>query len=102
MIAASLLAENGSGARGFWVYALLMGLANGIFSGMAYQAPMIACQLYFPDWKLSVNALLLFGLAAGIATYSCLTAYWAANCSEENGCGDVRVILLKLFIAMIV
>ena len=102
MIVASLIAKNGSGARGFWIYALLMGLANGIFSGMAYQAPMIACQLYFPDWKLGVNALLLLGLAVGIATYSCLTAHWAANCSEENGCGDVSVILLKLSVAMFV
>ena len=61
----------------FWVYAVLMGYFNGLFSGVAYQAPMLACQIYFPDRKSLVGAVLLLGSALGIATYSGLTTYWA-------------------------
>ena len=50
--------------------------------------------MYFPDRKSLVNTFLLFGLAAGIATYSGLTAYWASSCVPA--CADLSVVLRYL------
>ena len=83
----------------FWVYAVLMGFCNGVFSGVAYKAPMLACQVYFPDRKSLVGFVLLLGSALGIATYSGLTAFWAADCRTE--CADLSHILINLFYCML-
>ena len=74
----------------------MMGFLPGLFAGMAYQAPMLACQLFFPDRKQLVGFLLLTGLAAGIVTYSGVTQIWAARCDLEAGCGDLSMILRNL------
>ena len=42
MFGASYL-EAASFEHRFWVYAVLMGFLNGVFSGVAYQAPILAC-----------------------------------------------------------
>lgn len=78
---ASFLPQSSFSYR-FWVYALLMGLLNGVFAGVAYQAPMLTCQTYFPDRKQMVGFALLLGSAIGIATYSALTTMWAADCTD--------------------
>ena len=83
----------------FWVYAVLMGFLNGVFSGVAYQAPILACQVYFPDRKQLIGFLLLLGSALGIATYSGLTSYWAADCSVK--CADLSYILRNLTYCML-
>jgi len=83
-------------ASAFWVYAVLAGFLNGMFSGVAYQAPMLACQLFFPDRKSFVGGLLLLGLALGVATYSLLTAYWASDCTSAFGCANLSAILQNL------
>lgn len=59
-----------------WTYILLFGFFGGFFSGLAYQAPLLACQIHFPDRKQMINRLFLFGLAVGIALYSYLTSIW--------------------------
>ena len=74
MFAASFVAE-----VNFWAYSVLFGWVNGFFAGMAYQAPMHAVQLYFPDRKGSVSKVLLLGMAIGIGLYSYLTLYWASE-----------------------
>ena len=61
----------------FWAYSALFGFLNGYFAGMAYQAPMHAVQLYFPDRKGLLSKVLLLGMATGIGLYSYLTHYWA-------------------------
>ena len=67
----------------FWMYALFVGLLSGFFSGLAYQAPMVACQLFFPDWKVGLNGWLMVGLACGIATYSMITAFGATRHCDD-------------------
>ena len=57
----------------FWAYSALFGFVNGYSTGMAYQAPMHAVQLYFPDRKGLVSKVLLIGMAIGIGLYSYLT-----------------------------
>ena len=47
---------------------------------------MLACQMHLPDRKGLVGALLLFGLAVGVATYSGLTSIWARHEAKD---GDV-------------
>ena len=42
ILGCSFIAET-SFDNNFWVYATLMGFMNGMFSGIAYQAPMLAC-----------------------------------------------------------
>ena len=54
MLAASLVANTN-----FWIFAILFGGFNGFFAGIAYQAPMHAVQLYFPDRKGTVSKILL-------------------------------------------
>lgn len=78
------------------MYAALVGFLNGMFSGVAYQAPMLACQLFFPDRKPLIGGLLLFGLALGVALYSFLTAFWGADCTDELGCANLALILRNL------
>ena len=50
LLAASFVAGS-TFTQGFPTYLLLMGFLNGMFSGVAYTAPMLSCQLYFPDRK---------------------------------------------------
>ena len=80
---------------------ILMGFFNGLFSGIAYQAPMLACQLYFPDRKQLVAGLLLLGLALGLATYSGLTTYWATKNCDVDGDIDLSLSLRNLSFCMI-
>lgn len=75
-----------------------MGFLNGMFSGIAYTAPMLACHLYFPDRKQFIGTFLLLGLAIGVATYSGLTAHWAASCEPE--CADLSHVLRLLAYCM--
>ena len=76
MLAASFLkCQNDT----FWIYLVLMGPLNGFFAGMAYQAPMLASQLHFPDRKNLIGALLLLGLATGVGLYSGLTYLWVGQ-----------------------
>ena len=98
MLGSSFLVASDFDQR-FWIYIMLMGYFNGMFSGVAYQAPMLACQVYFPDRKSIVGAVLLLGSALGIATYSGLTALWAADC--EIKCADLSLILRNLFYCML-
>ena len=74
MLAASLVVNTN-----FWIFAILFGGFNGFFAGIAYQAPMHAVQLYFPDRKGTVSMILLFSMAAGIGLYSYLTLWWASS-----------------------
>ena len=97
---ASYLANAEFSSR-FWIYVILMGFFNGLFSGIAYQAPMLACQLYFPDRKQLVAGLLLFGLAAGLATYSGLTTYWATKNGGVDGDIDLSLALRNLSYCMV-
>ena len=98
MLGASFLVDASFENR-FWVYAILMGFLNGLFSGVAYQAPMLACQVFFPDRKPLMGTILLLGSAVGIATYSGLTTFWASNC--EIKCADLSYILRNLFYCML-
>jgi hypothetical protein len=95
LFSASYLGEMDS-KQGFWVYSALMGFLNGMFSGIAYQAPMLACQLYFPDRKSLIGGLLLLSLAIGQALYSYLTSFWATDCTVEHGCANLSLILRNL------
>ena len=62
----------------YLAFTALFGYLSGFFAGIAYQAPMHAAQLYFPDRKGLVSKLLLLGMASGIGLYSYLTARWAS------------------------
>ena len=83
MLGASFLVDASFENR-FWVYAVLMGFLNGLFSGVAYQAPMLACQVFFPDRKPLMGTILLLGSAVGIATYSGLTTFWARKLPGQS------------------
>ena len=84
----------------FWLYAVIMGLAGGFFSGVAYQAPMVASQLFFPDWKSGINNWLMVGLAVGIVTYSCLTAVWATtDCDNTAAACEPNLTRLLRYLA---
>ena len=107
LLGASFLAQADFSKR-FWVYAALMGFLNGLFSGVAYQAPMLACQLFLPDRKRLVGGILLFGLACGVVLYSGLTAHWAtigcSAASDESGTTctvDLTHVLRNLFYCML-
>ena len=87
MLASSLVVD-----KSFIAFIALFGFLSGFFAGTAYQAPMLAAQLYFPDRKGLVSKILLLGMATGIGLYSYLTALWASQGSAAEIC-DVKMIV---------
>ena len=87
--AAILIQHNNS----FWTYCLLVGFLGGFFSGLAYQAPLLACQIHFPDRKQMISRLFLFGLAVGIAVYSYLTSVWFSRESDPKNIANCLINL---------
>ena len=81
-------------------FAALFGYLNGLFAGTAYQAPMLAAQLYFPDRKGLVSKILLFGMASGIGLYSYLTSQWASSAGDSSIC-DVKLLTRYLGACML-
>lgn len=93
--AASMLASSFVVDTSFVAFAALFGYLSGFFAGTAYQAPMLAAQLYFPDRKGLVSKILLLGMASGIGLYSYLTAQWASQGSDSSIC-DVQMLVRYL------
>ena len=95
MLASSLVVD-----KSFIAFVALFGFLSGFFAGTAYQAPMLAAQLYFPDRKGLVSKILLLGMATGIGLYSYLTALWASQGSAAEIC-DVKMIVQYLGMCML-
>jgi len=82
--------------QGFMAYSVLFGGVNGLLIGLCFQAPMFVTQMYFPDRKPAVRAVLLFANMFGVFCFNFLTTYWFGSNQ------DVANMMANLTISFII